>query len=198
MSADLLKRLAAAGTPMDLIMEVAETLADAKAAERLLNRRREKDRLRKRSSADSVETVENAETVEIRGGVSLDKETTPDPKEINPIPCVREPRAWALPAGVSLQVWTDFLSNRKRKRLGTTPTAWKSFNDSLARVSSQTGIPPPQLIEQCTAKGWGAIYDPRDHQHEPRTNGLGRHKPDDGLSATTRAARDVFGIGASH
>jgi hypothetical protein len=34
MSADLLNRLAAAGTPMSLIMEVAETLADAKAAER--------------------------------------------------------------------------------------------------------------------------------------------------------------------
>src|SRR5579884_3466620 len=26
------------------------------------------------------------------------------------------PRAWALPVGVSLQVWTDLLSNRKRKR----------------------------------------------------------------------------------
>lgn len=197
MSADLLKRLADAGTPMDLIMEVAETLAEARAAERLLDRRREKDRLRKRNSKDSAE---NAENVEIRNGVSLDKETSPrPPKEINPIPCERIPRAWALPAGVSLQVWTDFLSNRKRKKLGQTETAWKSFNDDLKRVSALTGIPPPELIRQCTAKGWGGIYDPREEGNgQQRTNGLGRNQPNDGLSATTRAARDVFGLGASH
>lgn len=202
MSADLLKRLADAGTPMDLIMEVAETLAEARAAERLLDRRRAKDRIRKRNSKDSAESVETAESVEIRNGVSLDKETSPrPPKEINPIPCERIPRAWALPAGVSLQVWTDFLSNRKRKKLGQTETAWKSFNDDLKRVSALTGIPPPELIRQCTAKGWGGIYDPREEgngQSAQRTNGLGRNQPNDGLSATTRAARDVFGLGASH
>jgi hypothetical protein len=31
-----------------------------------------------------------------------------------------QPRPWALPVGVSLQVWTDFRANRKRKRLGET------------------------------------------------------------------------------
>jgi 5-methylcytosine-specific restriction endonuclease McrA len=51
-SGDLLNRLAAAGTPMDLIMEVAETLAEARAAERLLERQRERDRLRKRELAE--------------------------------------------------------------------------------------------------------------------------------------------------
>lgn len=106
------------------------------------------------------------------------------------------PRPWVLPVGVSLQVWTDFLSNRKRKRLGNTPTAWKSFQDDLRRVSAQTGIPPPKLIEMCAAKGWGAIYDPRDNRDEQRS--MGRHQPADGLSATTRAARDVFGLTASH
>lgn len=104
------------------------------------------------------------------------------------------PRAWALPAGVSLQVWQDFLSNRKRKRLGNTPTAWKSFLDDLSRVSLQTGIPPPQLIEQCTAKGWGAIYDPREERSDrSRTSSLAGHQPTDGLSPTTRAAAAVFG-----
>jgi hypothetical protein len=35
--------------------------------------------------------------------------------------------------------------------------------------------------------------------NEQRTNGLGRHQPSDGLSATTRAARKVFGqLGAGH
>jgi hypothetical protein len=74
---------------------------------------------------------------------------------------------------VSLQVWTDFLGNRKRKRLGNTPTAWKAFNDDLQRVAAQTGIPPPKLIEMCAAKGWGAIYDPRSQRDERSDNPTG-------------------------
>lgn len=80
------------------------------------------------------------------------------------------PRPWALPAGVSLQVWQDFKTNRKRKRLPNTDTAWKTFNDDLKRVSAQTGIPPPKLIEQCTAKGWGSIHDPRESRNERPDN----------------------------
>ena len=78
-----------------------------------------------------------------------------------------QPRPWALPIGVSLQIWTDFLGNRKRKRLGNTPTAWKAFQDDLARVASQTGIPPPELIEHAAAKGWGSINDPQTSQNGP-------------------------------
>lgn len=87
------------------------------------------------------------------------------------------PRPWSLPVGVSLQVWTDFLANRKRKRLSNTPTAWKSFQDDLARESNKTGIPPPKLIELCTAKGWGAIYDPREQRNgrsDQHPTGIGR------------------------
>lgn len=109
------------------------------------------------------------------------------PREVSEPSGSSPQRPWALPAGVSLQVWTDFLGNRKRKRLGNTPTAWKSFNDDLDRVSAQTGIPPPKLIEMCTAKGWGAIYDPRGNDNGRRTENT------DGLSPTTRAALDVFG-----
>jgi hypothetical protein len=81
-------------------------------------------------------------------------------------------RAWVRPDGVSPQVWADLLDNRQRKKLGFSATARKHFQDGLARVSSQTGIPPPQLIEQCAAKGWGAIYDPRDQRNERSSNPL--------------------------
>lgn len=79
------------------------------------------------------------------------------------------PRPWTLPSGVSLQVWTDFLGNRKRKRLGNTPTAWKAFLDDLGRVAAQTGIPPPKLVEYAAAKGWASINKP-----EERSFGNGR------------------------
>jgi hypothetical protein len=89
---------------------------------------------------------------------------------------------------VSLQVWTDLLKNRaKRKRLPNTDTAWKAFLDDLARVSLQTGIPPPQLIERCTAKGWGAIYDPRQDERKQ-----GYERPD---NPTAIAVQRVSGGG---
>lgn len=103
-------------------------------------------------------------------------------------------RAWALPAGVSLQVWTDLKKNRARKRLPNTDTAWKGFLDDLISVSAETGIPPPELIQRCVAKGWGAIYDPRtENDRQQRPNSLGRHQSPDGLSSTARAAIAVFG-----
>jgi hypothetical protein len=153
---------------------------------------RERKRQERDRDNDSGEAGNADVTLQEPPGNAPETETETDSSE----PKGSSPRAWALPAGVSLQVWTDFLTNRKRKRLPNTPTAWKSFTDDLARVSAQTGIPPPKLIEMCTAKGWGAIYDPREQGNGKRS--MERHQPDDGLSATTRAARDVFGLGASH
>lgn len=83
MSADLLKRLADAGTPMSLIMEVAETLADARAAERLLEKRRERDRDRKRAPRNSVESTDGAETSETPSPLSPPKKA-PEPQKITP------------------------------------------------------------------------------------------------------------------
>jgi hypothetical protein len=87
------------------------------------------------------------------------------------------PRPWACPDGVDRQVWADLLSNRKRKRLSNTPTAWKHFNDDLERVSRESGIPAAQLIERCAAKGWGGIYDPRGGAELPGRE-AGRRQPE--------------------
>lgn len=95
-------------------------------------------------------------------------------------------RAWTLPEGVSLQVWNDLLSNRKRKRLGNTETAWKSFNDDLTRISNQTGIPPPDLIKHAAAKGWGAIYDPNERSH-------GNERPSNPTSIAVQRLTGAFG-----
>jgi hypothetical protein len=161
------------------------------------NRTRQQ-RKRERDNAASRDVTE----------VTRDARDTPrgSPKENNQTPSLPpaevsepdgsspQPRPWSLPAGVSLQVWTDFKKNRAKKRLPNTDTAWKGFQDDLARVSLQTGIPPPKLIERCTAKGWGAIYDPTEQDSGRSTNSLGRNQPSgDGLSSTARAAIAVFG-----
>jgi hypothetical protein len=99
------------------------------------------------------------------GDVTLPETETETETEVSE-PKGSSPRPWALPIGVSLQVWQDLKTIRKRKRLPNTDTAWKQFCDDLARVSLQTGIPPPELIRRCVAKGWGAIYDPRENRNE--------------------------------
>lgn len=170
-AADLVARLAREGIDPTLLAEIAQELFVGEAERKALAERRKNERERKAKSR----------VVTGRDVTGRDSQDTPpkvSPKDINQTPSSppvdvseakassHQPRPWALPAGVSLQVWTDFLSNRKRKRLGTTETAWKRFVDDLERMSAITGIPPPQLIEQCTAKGWGAIYDPRDQRNE--------------------------------
>lgn len=123
-----------------------------------------KERVRKHRAKKRQET---ADVTACNGDVTPpDTETETDTEGSEPKGS--SPRPWALPAGVSLQVWTDLKANRKRKRLPNTPTAWEKFNRDLAEVSTQTGIPPPKLIEMCAEKGWGAIYDPREGKRNER------------------------------
>lgn len=109
MSADLLNRLAAAGTPMDLIMEVAETLAEARAAERLLEKRREKDRDRKRNSKNSVESAETSETPSPFAPPKKDPEPQKITPPISPIPgeLSAEPTNPPLTAKEVVEAWNE-------------------------------------------------------------------------------------------
>jgi hypothetical protein len=123
--------------------------------------------------------------------VTVTPVTPPNDNTLTPVEVsetnVSSPQPWTRPVAVPAQVWSDLLENRKRKRLPNTATAWKQFQNDVVKVAAQTGIPPPELIERCTAKGWGAIYDPRE-------DGNGRNKQSSGgLSSTARAALDVFG-----
>lgn len=179
-NAAALKLMADKGLTAHDIAEIAlanEKRADPTAAERK-RRQRTKDKSQRVVTRDSPPNDKDILTPQVQ---------VSEPSGSSP-----EPRPWALPLGVSLQVWTDFRANRKRKRLGETPTAWKAFNDDLRRVSLQTGIPPPKLIEMCAAKGWGGIYDPRNDDGR-QTNSMGRNQSSDGLSSTARAAVSVFG-----
>jgi hypothetical protein len=157
----MLKQMQEEGLDLDAcirVLEAAEKKADPTNAQRQARFRANK---KAKSNAVTVTPVTPPNDKDI---------LTPLAEVSEPNGSSPQPRAWALPVGVSLQVWTDFLTNRKRKRQPNTDTAWKSFNDDLRRVSAQTGIPPPKLIEQCVAKGWGAIYDPRNSRDERPSN----------------------------
>jgi len=153
----MLEAMKAEGLDLDAcirIIKAGEKKADTTNALRQARHREKRKGVKAESNAVTVTPVTPPNDIDIL-----------TPHEVSEADA-SSPRPWALPAGVSLQVWSDLMTNRKRKRLPNTPTAWKSFQDDLARVSAQTGIPPPKLIEQCTAKGWGAIYDPRTDRHE--------------------------------
>ena len=152
-NAAMLEQMKAEGLDLDAcirVLKAAERKPDPTNAERQARFRENKKAERNAVTVTPVTPPNDRDILTPQAEVSEPDGSSP------------QPRAWALPVGVSLQVWNDLMTNRKRKRLPNTETAWKAFNDDLRRVSAQTGIPPPKLIEMCTAKGWGAIYDPRD------------------------------------
>jgi uncharacterized protein YdaU (DUF1376 family) len=142
-----------------------------------------------RVSAKSLKSKKAAQaSVERRFGKrSADVEPTDTDTEADTsVAKATSPRPWARPVGVNEQVWSDFLSNRKRKRLGNTPTAWKLFQNDLSRVSVETGIPPPRLIEHAAAKGWGSINNPNDRS-------VGNERHDNPTALAVQRLTGAFG-----
>jgi hypothetical protein len=68
------------------------------------------------------------------------------------------------------KTWGDYLKNRKAKRLPNTASAHRKLETDLAAMAARTGWPPGKVFAACVAKGWGAIYDPRESDNEPRRN----------------------------
>lgn len=102
------------------------------------------------------------------------------------------------PSGVTDEVWSDFLESPKRRKAGMSATAYAGINNNL-RELAEHGFPPGEMVALAVERGWATVkLEWVKNDGQQRTNGLGRNQPNDGLSATTRAARDVFGLGASH
>jgi hypothetical protein len=132
MSADLLARLITAGTPADLIAEVAMELSRAQAAVEVLQQRRSKDRERKRVPRKSEESTETAEIQQTPSSFEVSPQT-PLPKSSNqsksplspPVnlvvfeekkqaiaSCLRI--AFPCPDGVTAEQWAAFRQQRKK------------------------------------------------------------------------------------
>lgn len=106
------------------------------------------------------------------------------------------PRArFPTPPGVSDEQWGAFKQQRKK---ALNAHSYKLVCAKLLKLA-EDGWPPGDMIDLAIERGWETAFAPRDQRHGGPTNSLGRNQPpSDGLSPTTRAARDVFGIGASH
>ena len=162
MSADLLKRLADAGTPMDLIMEVAETIADARAAERVLEKRREKDRERKRNSKDSTESEESAEFQPEALSPFAPPKVSPTPPSNTP-PISPKPTArLVLPDWIPLEPWSAFCRMRKATpKVAFTDDAAKRVIAKIERLRGE-GHCPTRLLDKAIERGWRTVFPDED------------------------------------
>lgn len=86
---------------------------------------------------------------------------TPNRKKASPSPLPRAvaPDPYPMPHGVDPQAWSDFLANRKRKRLPNTASAHKTLLDDLRR-SATDDWPVPRLIAFAAGKGWASVRNP--------------------------------------
>ncbi len=194
MSAALIARLIEAGTPAALVADVAMELGRAAAAADILEQRRAKDRIRKRPriSEDSTESVE---TVEPPPPQSPPLKVSPDPFKNTPslTPQPTPKRARRLPDDWQPQPLTG--------KAGEMVAAWQAgeMERELAKFRNywlaKGGADAAKTNWQRTWINWLISADERKPRNA-RTNGMGRHQPNDGLSATSRAALAVFG--ASH
>jgi hypothetical protein len=189
MSAALLAKLIAAGTPAELVAEVAMQLARAEAAEKKLESKREYDREYQRERRTSRTT--SYDSNDVGDDPSLDKEMPPrPPKEINPIPCVRNTRARAkhpLPAN-----WRPMAlkpDGQAGMIVARKPAGW------IERQLSKFKDHALQNNRQCS--DWNAAWrnwiKQADEMEHGRSHSLERHQSPDGLSATARAGLAVFG-----
>lgn len=100
--------------------------------------------------------------------------------------------AFPRPDWASAQVWSDFLANRRKKRLSNTPTAHKALLRDIARMADDAW-PPGRLLEAATAKGWGAIYPSiKDTADAQSSRTQGNHGRPSGHGTTVDAAYDFL------
>lgn len=192
----LLARLIEAGTPAELIEEVAMMLAEKKAAEQAIEQRRAKARerqARKRArDADSPDVTEsNAMSRDKRDTpLSLSPLSSPHTPQHTPhthTPVYNTPRArdpFPCPEWCEPEVWRDLKANRSKKRLANTPTAHKKFISQVLELA-EDGWPPGEVVRDIAAKGWGGAYDPREQQVRNR-NATTNDKRDGAMRALDR------------
>lgn len=194
----MFRRMVDAGAPVEAILIAVEEIESIQAA---LEARRTADRDRKRAQRERQKTADvtgqsgdGHETV--TPTPSPDKETPQTPKEINPIPCVRDTRArgWhRLPNGwtPTRQLPLPVQAKVDQWPPGALEDELAAFRRWAANAEDKNGKGRKLDWDQAWRNWIGRRHDER----YSRTHSLGRNQPSDGLSPTTRAALAVFGPG---
>lgn len=191
-----LKHMLAAGMPHDAILSAVAAMEADIVRDPVAERRRAYDRERRREeraaakealstghTRTSAESEDKADIADIAPFPAPSPSFPPDP-QTNPTPThtpegvtprTRKADPFPMPDGVDPDHWRDFLENRKRKRLPNTPTAHKRLMQDIERLAD-AHWPPGRLIEHAAARGWAAIFDPRQ---DPRNDRPDRHSPPD-------------------
>lgn len=198
--ASALKHMLASGMPHDAIIAAVAEMEATMAKDPVAEKRRAYDRERKRAERDaaradmstghppkSAESEDYADIADTPPSPAPSPFLPPDPQP-TPAPthtpgCVparpRKGDPFPMPEGTDPQHWADFLANRRRKRLPNTATAHKRLMQDIARLADDDW-PPGRLIGHAAARGWAAIYDPRQDARHDRTD---RHNDQDGRPA---------------
>lgn len=187
--ATAVKHMMDAGMSSDAIlaaiadMESKITPSRSKGAER-------QARYRERNKASqSVTSDDNVTTTPALSPPNENNLTPPIPTP-EYIPPARKGTDFPMLDCADAALWRDFLKNRKAKNLSNTATAHKRLVNDLAAMAARTGWPPGEVFAACVAKGWGAIYDPRDknngNDRRNSNNSGGNAKPVNGFAAALR------------
>jgi hypothetical protein len=195
----ILRALQAAGCTTEQIIAAVE--ADVAIEEARKERKREGNRERQRRYREA-HNADNAlhGVTGVTNGDSLPapNKSPPDPQKLTPTPHVCETRARGayhrLPEG---WVPTRPLPPKTQAKVDQWPPG--AVEDELAalhRWAANAKNEQGKGRKLDWDKAWVNWIERRHDEHygrHGRTNGVGRHQPDDGLSPTTRAAIAVFG-----
>lgn len=182
--ATAVRHLMAAGvTGEALIAAIADMEAeqpkDAAAEKRRAWDRQRKAEQRERDRLSTGIPPESADNVDTNPAPDKSPQTpkiNPTPREHTHNAGARGAAAWKCPEGVDRQHWTDFLANRRTKRLGFTPTAYRGQLKALDQLSDDDEWPPGRIVQFAAERGWGAFFDPRgrdDGRRQQQRNGQG-------------------------
>lgn len=179
MNTELLKRLAAAGTPIELIAEVAAEMGRLEGECAALDKRRAGERRRKHEQREREAMSRDVTGQDVTGRDSEDApspqspplKVSPDPfKEsppLTPQPVVVGRRAkpkFAPPEGVGFEQWEAFCQQRKKK---LTDHAYSLLCGKLHTLA-EAGWPPGKMIDLAIERGWETVFPPKDRPNDHR------------------------------
>jgi hypothetical protein len=191
--ATAVKHMMDAGMPSEAILAAIADMESKIAPSRSKGADRQARYRERNKASQSVTSDENVTSTPSLSPPNDNNLTPPIPTP-EYIPPARKGTDFPMLDCADDELWRDFLKNRKAKKLSNTATAHKRLVNDLTAMSARTGWPPGEVFAACVAKGWGAIYDPRDKNNgndgRNSKNSNGNARPVNGFAAALRHVAD--------